>query len=980
MSRKSSQPTQPDQKYGLRKRHAVSSSMAEERENRGPNSDIDDCTIKNRTAGGGTTAADVNRMLHRQRKRQKFQCAQMYLIILLLFTMSAFAGSYFVMSKLSSCDYSNKNDLDDSTYVTKKNIIEQYNNHSAVDGLHEKKEAIGCQLGDPCPQNADVLTMPAPPRSSRSALPDVDLNTITRRKKTTKTKRSSTVVYFIDHNVANNDGGDSLNGFGLDSDQKNFTEPLLHPPFVYDDYVYFDDLNESIKEKKKRNETNDSGDGHSPKVRGVSHNVKKKVQDYLEGIKVGDKKDDNERLISLEKMISRESNKVKEENDDVYYYSEKYHDNYSKEYKKTPSEPSLDILEKEIIEGKDLHHDDYYSKLDGLEKEITEGKDLHDYYSKESVYKKPSSEPILDGLENKIIEGKDLNHEDYFKETDLDDVDQKTSSELSLDGLENKIIEGKDLHHDDYYSKESDLDDEYKKPSNEPSLNSLEIERKYLDKLELESAQESLDSEALEDDYYSDKKKHDDVNNSEFPSTVSSAQESSASEDTDQLKAVSVEDSYDDYADDYYETGKNHSKGEINEFTIMNGKFTYRSPRIPNWVHESLDAGWAGDDNWDPKKFEDSFSYEGNEDEIAAKTLTVKGYSYSHENRNDHIWDKYDIEEDDYRDTDDVDEELAEGDDEGDDCEEVDWFRSHHPSCNNLHEADLTIDDMKLIGRGYYRNVWITKDGKAVIKTQSVNHGFGTNSYERQRFDAMIMEKLTASPIIVDIFGHCGNTVSTEAVPNEVYKEMIRGNGMTTMAKHLSGKSPKTRNNLNPHEKLVLALELAETLAELHGYIGGVMIHDDVQPYQWLRTENGVLKLNDFNRGEVMFYSNRNQTYCRYKNGSAGGNYRSPEEYADQPLNQQIDVFSLGHIFYSILTGLWVYFDHFETSPVQEKTLNGELPFIDPRYLTKSFAERELIIVMQKCWIYNSDERATIFEVVRDLKRAIHQDIVLKFP
>lgn len=66
-------------------------------------------------------------------------------------------------------------------------------------------------------------------------------------------------------------------------------------------------------------------------------------------------------------------------------------------------------------------------------------------------------------------------------------------------------------------------------------------------------------------------------------------------------------------------------------------------------------------------------------------------------------------------------------------------------------------------------------------------------------------------------------------------------------------------NNYNgvlssPETKLQVALEIAESLAELHGFAGGVIVHGDVQLGQWLQQEstNGRLVLGDFNLAKVL--------------------------------------------------------------------------------------------------------------------------------
>jgi serine/threonine protein kinase len=87
---------------------------------------------------------------------------------------------------------------------------------------------------------------------------------------------------------------------------------------------------------------------------------------------------------------------------------------------------------------------------------------------------------------------------------------------------------------------------------------------------------------------------------------------------------------------------------------------------------------------------------------------------------------------------------------------------------------------------------------------------------------------------------------------------------------------------------------MAEAIADLHGFKDGVIVHGDIQLCQYLINRDGQLKLNDFNRAEVMLWDTKKQDYCRFRSGLVYGNYRSPEEDEDEPLNEQIDVFSLG--------------------------------------------------------------------------------------
>jgi serine/threonine protein kinase len=80
------------------------------------------------------------------------------------------------------------------------------------------------------------------------------------------------------------------------------------------------------------------------------------------------------------------------------------------------------------------------------------------------------------------------------------------------------------------------------------------------------------------------------------------------------------------------------------------------------------------------------------------------------------------------------------------------------------------------------------------------------------------------------------------------------------------------RNNFTPLEKLKFALEMAESLAILHGHEEGRIVHDDVQLCQWLRNREGKLVLGDFNRAQILDWNEENQEYCGYNNGYAFGN------------------------------------------------------------------------------------------------------------
>jgi serine/threonine protein kinase len=91
------------------------------------------------------------------------------------------------------------------------------------------------------------------------------------------------------------------------------------------------------------------------------------------------------------------------------------------------------------------------------------------------------------------------------------------------------------------------------------------------------------------------------------------------------------------------------------------------------------------------------------------------------------------------------------------------------------------------------------------------------------------------------------------------------------------------------------------------------------------------------------------------------------------PLNEAIDVYSLGNVFYAVLTGVGPFYNETGVSQVHYKVAAGETPFVDPRWRNWSFAESKLIDMMEKLWTYSPDKRPDIFAVVAFLREAIKE-------
>jgi len=85
------------------------------------------------------------------------------------------------------------------------------------------------------------------------------------------------------------------------------------------------------------------------------------------------------------------------------------------------------------------------------------------------------------------------------------------------------------------------------------------------------------------------------------------------------------------------------------------------------------------------------------------------------------------------------------------------------------------------------------------------------------------MERLSRSPRIVDIYSHCGVSMRVEALPFELEEVVVPGSGYIKQVDLDAEGALHSRNEYTAEEKLDIAIAMAESLADLHGYEGGVM-------------------------------------------------------------------------------------------------------------------------------------------------------------
>jgi hypothetical protein len=145
---------------------------------------------------------------------------------------------------------------------------------------------------------------------------------------------------------------------------------------------------------------------------------------------------------------------------------------------------------------------------------------------------------------------------------------------------------------------------------------------------------------------------------------------------------------------------------------------------------------------------------------------------------------------------------------------------------------------------------------------------------EGRRKDAIMQERLTSSPFVMSIYGHCGTSVIAPLATSGSLDDCIHS--VRNGGKELSAR-----------EKLKVAIHLAEGLDAVHG--GGnaksrlmsSFVHNDLDVSQYV-FRNGLFQINDFNHGKFMYLNTTAETTnettaCFMNPGMIACKYSAPE-------------------------------------------------------------------------------------------------------
>jgi hypothetical protein len=338
----------------------------------------------------------------------------------------------------------------------------------------------------------------------------------------------------------------------------------------------------------------------------------------------------------------------------------------------------------------------------------------------------------------------------------------------------------------------------------------------------------------------------------------------------------------------------------------------------------------------------------------------------------------------------------------------VPWQTHFYPVCNSMHELDLLLEDssssndndnndehirMSLLSmKGSWRSVWEvlgggeplenrlplryrlhhnitannTKAGsipQAVLKMLKFeSREFDHESFRYHQVDAQAMERLTASPHIVDSYGFCGQSVLTEWAP-------------------ISARD-RVKHKLSSAERLFMGRELAQALADVHSidYKNGnnaTLTHNDINMANAVVSLDGRLKLNDFNIGVLMRWNGSQP--CGYPARFHNPLWKSPEEIRNTTYNNPAlsDVYSLGNLLFYIMTKHQPW-THLEPNgavageEVGRRKLKGILPTFPDRFVgTNKTATQAMLYAVLSCYRTNPAERLTARELAASMDTAL---------
>jgi len=271
-------------------------------------------------------------------------------------------------------------------------------------------------------------------------------------------------------------------------------------------------------------------------------------------------------------------------------------------------------------------------------------------------------------------------------------------------------------------------------------------------------------------------------------------------------------------------------------------------------------------------------------------------------------------------------------------------------------------DDCSMIlDAGFWRDVYekeLPDYGYVVIKVLKKKHEETRNLIRSYR-ETIVMEALANNPWVVHELGHClppkDDVFSYASVAIKQYSNL---RDFLTSSKY---------RKLTLEILLNISWQLAKGVQAIHNLPYGPYVHADLQPRQFLINPEGKILINDLNRGKFLTYNSLTGEPCDYCGSTSKGRWRAPEEYARTPLNEKLDIFTLGNMIWSVFSDGDQPFQDFSKPDVYDRVMRGERPKLNKHM------PPEIQRLIKRTWEHKPKNRPIIDVVAETLDNIIIQ-------
>lgn len=184
-----------------------------------------------------------------------------------------------------------------------------------------------------------------------------------------------------------------------------------------------------------------------------------------------------------------------------------------------------------------------------------------------------------------------------------------------------------------------------------------------------------------------------------------------------------------------------------------------------------------------------------------------------------------------------------------------------------MHEKRFELD-VDFLTDGGYNSIFRMADMDHtiyILKILQYETRYTDRNYDRVRRDSLLMERATASKYIMDIYSFCGFTQVVEYGKHGNLEDILW----------------KIYDTITQEQKLQIATQVAQALADIQDLDGdGIssMSHGDFATKQYIMID-GILKLNDFNRGRFIRWNPKLKEPCTYTIGANDAKVRMDADY-----------------------------------------------------------------------------------------------------